>query len=72
MSMATESLRRTHEMFDNGYTQLADVPFDTIGEMMRAAPHMIRLRNYLSVYGAVASCSKDPRLRQVFTFQNRC
>jgi phytoene desaturase len=59
----------SQEIFDIGYTQLADVPFDTIGEMMRAAPHMIRLRNYRSVYGAVASYIKDPRLRQVFTFQ---
>ena len=61
--------KHSEEIFDIGYTQLADVPFDTIGEMMRAAPHMIRLKNYRSVYGAVASYIKDPRLRQVFTFQ---
>ena len=61
--------KHSEEIFDIGYMKLADVPFDTVGEMMRAAPDMIRLKNYRSVYGAVASYIKDPRLRQVFTFQ---
>ena len=56
-------------IFDVGYTQLADVPFDTVSEMLRIVPQMMKLKSYRTVYGLVASYIEDPRLRQVFTFQ---
>lgn len=57
------------KIFDVGYTQLADQPFDTIMDMMRVVPDMMKLENYRSVYSLVAKYIKDDRLRQVFTFQ---
>jgi len=57
------------EIFDIGYTELADQPFDKLSEMLRVVPDMIRLKSYRSVYGLVASYIEDPRLRQVFSFQ---
>jgi phytoene desaturase len=57
------------KIFEVGYEQLADVPFDRVTDMLRVAPDMIRLQNYRSVYGLVAKYIKDERLRQVFTFQ---
>jgi phytoene desaturase len=56
-------------IFDIGYTELAHVPFETIGDMFRVAPDMIRLKNYRSVYSLVSSYIKDERLRQAFSFQ---
>lgn len=57
------------QIFDVGYTQLADEPFDTLGSMLRVAPDMLRLQNYHSVYGLVSKYIKDPRLRQAFSFE---
>ena len=57
------------DIFDVGYTQLADEPFDSFVSMMRAAPDMVRLQNYKSVYSLVSKYIKDPRLRQAFSFE---
>ena len=56
-------------IFEVGYEELADQPFDSLIDMLRVVPAMMRLRNYRSVYGLVASYIEDERLRQVFTFQ---
>lgn len=56
-------------IFDVGYTQLADQPFDTLSSMLRVAPDMIRLQNYRSVYSLVSKYIKDERLRQAFSFE---
>lgn len=56
-------------IFEIGYLQLADSPFDTVSDMLRIAPELVKLKSYRTVYGLVASYIKDPRLRQVFTFQ---
>ncbi len=56
-------------IFEVGYEELADQPFDSLMDMLRVVPDMIRLGNYRSVYSLVAKYIKDDRLRQVFTFQ---
>jgi phytoene desaturase len=56
-------------IFETGYEELVDQPFDRFSTMLRVVPQMIKLRNYRSVYSLVASYIEDPRLRQVFTFQ---
>ena len=56
-------------IFEIGYEELADQPFDHLMDMLRIVPEMIRLGNYRSVYSLVAKYIKDDRLRQVFTFQ---
>ncbi len=56
-------------IFDVGYSQLADQPFDDLADMLRVVPEMIKLESYRTVYGLVSKYIKDERLRQVFTFQ---
>lgn len=56
-------------IFDVGYTELADEPFDTIPSMLRAIPDMLKLENYRTVYGLVSKYIKDERLRQAFSFE---
>ena len=60
---------KMREIFDIGYTQLADVPFDRITDMLKVVPDLIRLGSFRSVYSMVSSYIEDERLRQVFTFQ---
>lgn len=60
---------QAEKIFDVGYTQLADEPFDRFSSMLRVAPKMIQLKNYRSVYSLVSKYIKDPRLRQVFSFE---
>ncbi|MEO5567998.1 MAG: phytoene desaturase family protein [Gemmatimonadaceae bacterium] len=56
-------------IFDVGYRELADRPFDNPAEMLRVLPSMIRLESYRTVHGLVARYIRDPRLRQAFSFE---
>lgn len=56
-------------IFDVGYTQLVDKPFDRFTDMLKIVPDLVRLGCWRSVYSWVAQYIEDPRLRQVFTFQ---
>ena len=59
----------SRRVFDKAFTGLADHSFDTIWEMVKVAPDLIRLRAEQSVYRRVSSFVKDPALRQVFSFE---
>lgn len=61
--------RHARDIFDVGFTRLADEPFESFLSMVRAAPDMMRLQNYKSVYSLVSQYIKDPRLRQAFSFE---
>ena len=61
--------KEAEEIFNVGYLRLADQPFDKLSDMLRVVPDMIRLESWRSVYGMVSKHIRDPRLRQVFTFQ---
>jgi phytoene desaturase len=56
-------------IFQVGYLQLADQPFDRLQDMLRVLPAMARLRSHRTVYDLVAHYIRDPRLRQAFTFE---
>ncbi len=56
-------------IFDVGYTQLVDQPFDRFTDMLKIVPDLVRLGCWRSVYDWVAQYIHDERLRQVFTFQ---
>lgn len=60
---------KARAIFDVGYMKLADQPFDRLSAMLKVVPSMIRLESYRSVHGLVARHIRDPRLRQVFTFE---
>lgn len=57
------------EIFEVGYAQLADKPFDRPGSMLKIIPDLVRLGCHRSVYGLVSRYIEDPRLRQVLTFE---
>jgi len=59
----------SRRIFETGYTKLADVPFSSPLDMLRAVPSMLRLESHLTVYQLVSRYMKDERLRQAFSFQ---
>jgi phytoene desaturase len=61
--------RHAEEIFEVGYVKLADQPFSRLSDMLRVIPEMMRLGNHRSVYSAVSKYIRDPRLRQVFSFE---
>jgi phytoene desaturase len=61
--------KMSERIFDTGFTQLADQPFDRLSDMLRVLPAMLRLQSYRSVHGLVSRYIRDPRLRQAFTFE---
>jgi phytoene desaturase len=58
------------EVFDEGYTKLAHVPFLNLWSMVRVAPQLVRLKAHRSVYKTVAKYIRDPELRQAFSFHS--
>jgi phytoene desaturase len=58
----------TADVFHEGYTKLAHVPFLNWTSMLKAGPQLARLAAYRSVYKSVAKYIKDPELRQAFSF----
>jgi phytoene desaturase len=58
----------TRRVFEKGYEELGAVPFLSFTDMLRAAPHLARLRADRSVYAQVSSFLKDEHLRQAFSF----
>lgn len=61
--------QRAAEIFEIGYTQLADRPFGNVTDMLRVVPAMMRLESWRTVHGLVARYIRDERLRRVFTFE---
>lgn len=58
----------SREVFQKGYIELGAKPFLRFWDMVKAAPHLARLRADRSVYGTVARFIKDEHLRQAFSF----
>lgn len=60
--------RYSNAVFKAGYEELAHVPFLDIWSMVRAAPSLVTLQSYRSVYSIVASFIKNEKLRQAFSY----
>ncbi|MBX2854319.1 MAG: phytoene desaturase [Rhodobacteraceae bacterium] len=56
------------EMYERGFVNLADKPFDTIWDMAEVLPDLTRLRADRSVHGLVAKHVRDERLRVGLSF----
>jgi phytoene desaturase len=60
-------IRTTRDVFNTGMP-LIDKPFLAFGDMLKAAPDLIRLKSYRSVYGYVSQYIKNDFLRRAFSF----
>ncbi len=57
----------TKKIFDKGFTELADVPFDKPFVMIKQLPALLKLKSYKSVYSFVSSYIKNEKLRRMFS-----
>ena len=57
----------TKKIFDKGFTELADVPFDKPFVMMQQLPALLKLKSYKSVYSLVSTYIKNEKLRRMFS-----
>jgi len=57
----------TKRIFDKGFTELADMPFDKPFFMMKQLPALLNLKSYKSVYTLVSSYVKNEKLRRIFS-----
>lgn len=63
-------LKYSEEVFAEGYTKLAHVPFLKWWDMIRVSPQLVRLGAYRSVYNTVSRYVRDEQLRQAFSFHS--
>lgn len=63
-------LKYSAEVFEQGYTRLAHVPFLNWWSMVRVSPQLLGLQAYRSVYDMVAKYIQDPQLREAFSFHS--
>ena len=61
-------LEYSDEVLKQGYIKLGTAPFLNFSSMIKAAPHLVRLQSYRSVYSMVSKFIKDEQLRQAFSF----
>jgi phytoene desaturase len=61
-------LEYSEEVLQEGYIKLGTAPFLNFTDMIKAAPELVRLQSYRSVYSMVSKFIKDDHLRQAFSF----
>lgn len=63
-----EFLKESKRIFDVAFTELAHKSFHEFSSVIKAAPDLIRLRGYRSVYAIVAKYFTNEKLRVAFSF----
>jgi len=57
----------TEKIFNKGFTDLSDKPFNNFIFMMKQIPSLLKLKSYKSVYDLVSNYISDEKLRRVFS-----
>ncbi len=65
-----EFLKYSQKVFEAGYEELVHVPFIDFKSMLHAAPDLLRLKAYRSVFDRVSHFIEDPKLREAFSFHS--
>jgi phytoene desaturase len=61
-------IRESERIFKVAFTELADKPFHRLGALLAAAPDLVRLRGYRTVYSRVCDYFTSDKLRIAFSF----
>ncbi len=62
-----ELVKFTEKIFDKGFTDLSDKPFNNLAFMLKQIPALLNLKSYRSVYSLVSSYISNEKLRRVFS-----
>ncbi len=61
-------LQEAEQCYRLGFEGLGAVAFDSIGDLMRALPAMMKMRAWRTIHAMVSSYLRDPKLRVVMSF----
>jgi phytoene desaturase len=61
-------IRESERIFRVAFKELADKPFHTLSSLVKAAPDLIRLQGFRTVYSRVSDFFRDDRMRVAFSF----
>jgi len=64
-----ELLEHSRQLFDAGFTELADRPFDDVRTMLKEVPRLGKLRADRTVWQLVCKYLTNPKIRQAFSIQ---
>ena len=62
-----ELVNFTKKIFDKGFTELADIPFNKPSIMIKQLPSLLKLKSYKSVYSLVSDYIKNEKLRRILS-----
>ena len=62
-----ELVNFTEKIFNKGFTDLSDKPFNNLSFMLKQIPSLLKLKSYKSVYELVSSYISNEKLRRVFS-----
>jgi phytoene desaturase len=62
-------LKHSEQLFDRGFTGLADQPFHKLWMMLAQAPALVRLGSHRTVWQMICKYLKNDKLRQAFSIQ---
>jgi len=57
----------TEKIFNKGFTDLSDKPFNNLVFMLKQVPALLKLKSYKSVYSLVSNYISNEKLRRVFS-----
>ena len=57
----------TEKIFNKGFTDLSDKPFNNLSFMLKQVPSLLSLKSYKSVYQLVSNYISNEKLRRVFS-----
>jgi phytoene desaturase len=53
-----------------GFEKLGSIAYDSVGDLLRASPNLLRMRGWRSLYKLVATHMRHPKLRIAFSLQS--
>ncbi|PPQ38240.1 phytoene desaturase [Rhodoblastus acidophilus] len=61
-------IEMSERIYRIGFEKLGDAPFDSLMDMVRIAPELLKLQGYRTVRGLVSKFFKHERLRTIFSY----
>jgi phytoene desaturase len=63
-------VREAEHCYRLGFEKLGGIAYEGFGDLLAAAPDLVRMRGWRSLHGMVASHMRHPKLRTVFSLQS--
>ena len=61
-------MKASAQCYELGFVELGSIPFETLGDVLKAMPNLARMQAWRSIYSMVSSYLKHPKLRIVMSF----